>query len=227
MAQIEGIKYFLNQISKGTNRSLSQFIKCLKFSLSEGIPWMNFETIEFLQKIISSDFKIFEFGGGGSTKFFYKRSSFLHTTEHDKDWYEYFTKEIKNEDPTKWKSELHVPTLDTSEQFKSISNPLDYYSDDVNFKQHSFKDYASSISSYPDSYFNLVLVDGRVRPSCIYHSFNKIASGGYLCLDNSEREYYLCDIKNQLLKSFDEVHASFGPVPSTPEFSQATIWRKK
>lgn len=48
------------------------------------------------------------------------------------------------------------------------------------------------IKKFPDNYFDIVLVDGRSRPSCLFHSLNKVKKGGLLVLDNAEREYYLC-----------------------------------
>ena len=44
--------------------------------------------------------------------------------------------------------------------------------------------------SLPDNYFDLVLVDGRRRCDCMIASFRTLKKGGYLVLDNSEREDY-------------------------------------
>ena len=50
--------------------------------------------------------------------------------------------------------------------------------------------YASVIDRFPDGYFGLVFVDGRSRPSCVKHSIPKIKSGGFLILDDADRNYY-------------------------------------
>jgi hypothetical protein len=47
------------------------------------------------------------------------------------------------------------------------------------------------IDSYPDQFFDLVLVDGRARKGCIEHAIKKIRSNGYLVLDNSSTKEYL------------------------------------
>lgn len=47
------------------------------------IPWMNYSTIEFLEGFLHSQSRVFEYGGGQSTKFFAARSGSVTTVEHD------------------------------------------------------------------------------------------------------------------------------------------------
>lgn len=44
--------------------------------------------------------------------------------------------------------------------------------------------------SYPDAYFDLILVDGRNRAECFRESDRVLKSGGVLMLDNAERIRY-------------------------------------
>ena len=48
--------------------------------------------------------------------------------------------------------------------------------------------YNQVIETFQDNYFDLILVDGRDRAKCIESSIPKLKSGGWLVLDNSERE---------------------------------------
>lgn len=71
-----------------------------------------------------------------------------------------------------------------------VADPTSYRSGAGDYLNYSFKKYVKSIDEYPDGYFDLILVDGRARPSCILHSIPKLKSGGLLVVDNAERSYY-------------------------------------
>ncbi len=64
--------------------------------------------------------------------------------------------------------------------------------------------YETSISSY-DQLFDFIIIDGRKRVDCIRNSFNRIAPGGVIVLDDSEREYYQEGIKFLEEKKFKKI----------------------
>ena len=76
----------------------------------------------------------------------------------------------------------------------------------------SFFDYASFIDQYPDNYFDLILIDGRARPSCFMHAAAKVKHGGYVVLDNAERVSYAY-VEETALKLGFEVQEFWGPGP--------------
>ena len=80
------------------------------------------------------------------------------------------------------------------------------------------------IDQYPDEYFHIVVVDGRARPSCISHALKKVKKGGYLIVDNSERDYYL--VPFMFKKPYWRVWKFYGPVPYIYHFSETTIIKK-
>lgn len=43
-------------------------------SVKAKLPWISFPVIDFLKENLTSDSKVFEFGGGGSTLFFFGKS---------------------------------------------------------------------------------------------------------------------------------------------------------
>lgn len=63
--------------------------------------------------------------------------------------------------------------------------------------------YNKVIDNFVDNYFDLILVDGRDRVKCIESSIPKLKSGGWLVLDNSEREYYQRGI--DLMKDWNRI----------------------
>lgn len=86
------------------------------------------------------------------------------------------------------------------------------------FKDLNFETYVKSIDKFPDNYFDLIIVDGRARPSCIKHAMNKVKTGGVLLIDNADRTYYLQPFPVLLTqdkwKLLDFIgHSSYGSAP--------------
>ena len=73
---------------------------------------------------------------------------------------------------------------------KSFENPGDFISEGPAYAGKNFEQYAKSIDSFPDNYFDIVIVDGRARPSCIQQGIPKLKKNGWLIIDNTERKYY-------------------------------------
>ena len=70
------------------------------------------------------------------------------------------------------------------------ADPLLYQSGGEQYRGVDFKDYVSQIDACDGASFDLVVVDGRARPSCIMHSAGKVKVGGILLLDDADRPYY-------------------------------------
>jgi len=186
---IQFIKYFSKWIK--TNEQYFCETSQKKTPLSEEIPWLNFLAIDYLEDILKKDFSVFEFGCGGSTIYFGKRVKEVVSVEHDMKWFD----EVKNKINKSGLSKKCDLYLISAELFKNeISNDLScldsYVSSDKNYKGYSFKKYATFIDNYPKDYFDLILIDGRARPSCFKHAFDKVKDEGFIILDNSEREHY-------------------------------------
>ena len=79
------------------------------------------------------------------------------------------------------------------------------------------------IDRYDDNVFDLVMVDGRARNSCIWHARRKVKPGGYLVLDNAEREKYLSGIK--LMERW-ECLEFVGILPYAKEYCKTVVWKK-
>ncbi|HRD40521.1 MAG TPA: hypothetical protein PLC65_17965, partial [Bacteroidia bacterium] len=87
------------------------------------------------------------------------------TVEHNKEWYEVLSDNIKQK--SAWKGLFIEGELRKDTEETNFANPNLYLSSDKDYIKYSFKNYASSIDTYPTNYFDVVLVDGRARPSCI------------------------------------------------------------
>jgi hypothetical protein len=194
-------------------------------SVKSKLPWISFPVIDFLKENLTAESKVFEFGGGGSTLFFLDRAKEVVTVEHNKEWFDIIESHIQNK--TSWTPIFVEPEKCSDFDSTQFSNPDAYYSSDKDYVNKSFKNYASSIDTFSDNYFDVVLVDGRVRPSCMKHSISKVKKNGYLILDNSDRAYYLTYFFKKDAHLFEEVINFSGPTPFCSWFNRTSIWRKK
>ena len=151
-------------------------------------PWMTFDAIEYLRSLPLCGAKVFEYGSGGSTLFWLKHGARVVSIEHNSDWYKLLNDRVEKKSHFDYRLVLpepfvHGKNIDTDD-------PTLYLSEDTSFEGCTFKNYVHQIDSFPDNHFDIVLIDGRARPSCIMHSAKKIKQGGMLILDDATRHYY-------------------------------------
>lgn len=125
----------------------------------------------------------------------------------------------------KWEGHLIPAEPLSGKKALDPANPDDYYSADEGFSQHTFRQYVTFIDRFPDHSFDIVMIDGRARTSCIKHAAPKIKKGGLLIVDNADRSYYLKNTK-QYLAGFRLVENAYGPIPYNHFFSKTNIWIK-
>ena len=221
-------KMRLHSVGLGAIRDFRSWQRSLEKGnspLKDEVPWINFASLKKLREILKPDFVAFEFGGGGSTLFLSKHVKQVFTVEHDPQWFGFVVEKMKSLGRTNWTGSIIVAekaaTMNTD-----YSNPDLFLSADDNYRGMSFEKYVTSIDKFPDEHFDFVMVDGRSRPSCLKHSFPKIKPGGFLLLDNSERDYYLSKI-DMKAAGFTIIFNQFGPGPYAINFSQTTIWQKR
>lgn len=222
-------KQFVKHILKGNFLVLGQLryyrrwvptLSPERNSVADACPWLTFPAIDFLQKNLKKDWRIFEYGGGGSTLFFLQKAAEVVTVEHNAEWFQLLQKNIQS---ANWKGHL-IPPGKGLVSGRDKSNPQDYYSGTKDFTEASFKAYASFIDQF--THFDVVLVDGRARASCLHHAINKVRNGGYLILDNAERSHYLENNAARINKQYRLVHSEMAAVPYSPSFSRTTIWQR-
>lgn len=195
-------------------------------SVVDELPWLNFPAIEFLQDNIRPEYKVFEFGGGGSTLFFCKNVAEVATVEDHPGWFETLEKTVREKGYKNWKGFLVRPEPVAGEQSGNKENPNDFRSGAKGMENMSFEKYACTIDTYPGAYFDVILVDGRARPSCIQQALPHLKPGGLLVVDNVERPYYLAPFKSIIAESFKVETDCYAPVGYTPDFTRTAILRK-
>jgi hypothetical protein len=185
-----------------------------KTAFDSELPWINIGALEYLIRILKPNMKVFEYGAGGSTLFLSKRVAEIVSVEHEKEWYYAMKQKIKNSNNI---SLVYIEPIEiSSSEYCSVYGR--------GWEKHSFEAYVKVIDQYPDSHFDLVVIDGRSRPACLRHALRKIKKGGYLLFDNSDRENYqnaLNNIEDKL------VYRMYGPAVNYLSFTQTSIYQIK
>jgi hypothetical protein len=193
--------------------------------MDEGLPWMSYAAINFLQQTVRDDWSVFEWGVGGSTVFLVQRVGRVVSVEHDAEWADNVRRHLESRRPRAWEL-LAIPPAPLAEAGAlSPSNPRDYVSAVEGYRGVTFRSYASSIDAFDDQRFELVIVDGRCRPSCAMHAIPKIKPGGYLLVDDCERERYAW-IHEEMRRRNWQFRYFNGPGPFVWEFRHTGCWQR-
>jgi hypothetical protein len=228
-AHLRQVLTTLAQIAKSPTQR-KHWLRWLR-SLREGYlfdepsPWITFDAIEYVQAYIdrerrgASPLRAFEYGSGGSTRFWQSRGFEVVSIEHDPKWYEVVRSKI---DTASVDYRLLPPEQSPSAGPGDPSDPNAYASGGVEYEGLHFRRYASAIADFPDGHFTIVLVDGRARPSCLMHAAKKVRPGGLLVLDNAERTYYTRHTAH-LLSTYK--HLEFpGALPTSLQFTKTDVY---
>lgn len=202
------MKYFWKILNiKGQRRYAFRWLSSVRKGhlLDRRIPWIPYDVIEFLKKHIHKGACVFEYGTGGSTLFWLSLGASCIAIEHDPEWYKVMVERLNSSDNIDYRLIPPEKCHDQS-QHLNYADPDVYVSSDPQFKGYNFINYVSQIDSFPDEYFDIVLIDGRARPSCIKHSIKKVKVDGMLIVDDSDRSYYFSKtigyLKDYELKRF-------------------------
>lgn len=155
-----------------------QYIRrCVRHNLINGrtpldleIPWFSYAAIDYLDKHLRPEMEVCEYGTGGSTIFFAKRTQSVFSIENDPKYYDLIRERIEKQGLQNVTVQLH---------------PFD-------FKQSDNFEHSSYLHAIPDSRFDMIVVDGSeewvpVRPLCFAKAEARIKPGGMIVLDDSWR----------------------------------------
>jgi precorrin-6B methylase 2 len=127
------------------------------------LPWMTYPAIEFLQRNLQKNHKVFEFGCGASTLFFAKKVANVFSIETNSRW-------------------LEILKEKTSDSFNNIKITLM----EDGFINNSYQNF---LKNYQQE-FDFVVIDSLKRYECAKNSIDALKKGGAIILDDSERKNY-------------------------------------
>lgn len=193
-----------------------------KSAIKDGLPFVTFETIEWLDSFLTKEMNVAEWGTGGSTVFFAKKAKNVVAVEHHPNWYRRISQILKDKNIQNCRYILKEPKAAAGAALAS-DDPQSFLSSSPRTEGKSFEDYCRAIDDYPDDSFDLISVDGRARPSCIARAISKVRPLGFILLDDSDGQEYARGaalMKDWKRKEF------FGPKSYAVDFYHTTIWQK-
>jgi hypothetical protein len=188
-------------------------------ALGSGDPWITFGARRALEKLVTRESRVFEYGAGGSTLFFARRAGLVVSVEHDPEWLQRVRAAVEGH------GNVEV-ILAQPEPIPSDALRVDvrrYTSSDPRHKDQWFRNYARTIDRFPDGFFDLIVVDGRARVGCLIHGLPKVRRGGWMLLDDSDRDIYA---EARLAVASWPPYRYVGPKPYVPQFCETTIWQR-
>jgi len=186
-------------------------------ALENARPWITFEAARILERRLPRSARVFEYGSGGSTLFFGRRGDRVVSVEHDPSWFVEVQAALTGFPGVE--VVLAVPRPPKNEAEAAFASAT------ADFKGQTFIDYVTVVDGYPKHAFDLLVVDGRARPSAFFRAEPKVRLGGLVVLDDSERSGYQTVVEAARAAGWTE-HGSLGPKPFTQWFARTTVWTK-
>lgn len=156
--------------------------------------WIAPPAVEFIETLTGKEKAVFEWGAGGSTLWFSSRCKSVTSIEHNPAWARVVKKalrdfHVRNARVLIYQMDPIANYQRGDDPFATVDKPDEYKSKDVSSIGSEYRKYASAIDMNDDKY-DIIMIDGRARPSCVLHAIPHVASGGALIVDNMDREYY-------------------------------------
>ncbi len=165
-------------------------------------PQITDGALEWLDSFLTPDSLVFEWGSGGSTVYIAKRAKKIISIEHNSLWWQKVNATIQEQEIINAKCVLVEPEPlfePEAPPRKAWANPKLCCSPygiprairkELGAVVFDYSKYVKAICRYSDKCFDLVFVDGRARTSCILYAYDKVRPGGFLMLDDAQRERY-------------------------------------
>jgi hypothetical protein len=186
-------------------------------TLEDGRPWITFEAVRILEHGLPAGAKVFEYGSGGSTLFLGRRAAQVVSVEHDPSWFAEVRAAVASLPAVEVVLALPRPATTEAEAAVASASP--------DFAGQTFLDYVAVADRFPDHHFDLLIVDGRARPSAFFRGEPKVRIGGLVLLDDSERARYGTVVEAAAAAGWVE-RGRYGPKAFTPWFARTTVWTK-
>jgi len=178
---------------------------------SNPIPWFTYPAIDFTEKIVRSNFNVFEFGSGNSSLWFSSRCSNIKSVEHDEKWSTFISNKASKNLQVCYRPKLSVGNYDSNleslfhQYFEFFPDPE--YSDDndkYGLLSKPYLNYCSELYNSMNSY-DIIVVDSIARGLSSFLATHFLADNGYIIFDNSDRLQYDWISKYYLAQGFGKI----------------------
>lgn len=158
------------------------------------VPWITYGALSFLEKEITAEQSIYEFGAGNSSLYWAERVRFVAGVDHDPEFVNY----IKAKAPVnanivlaQENDPLSPAQLAIAARRPNFPEPVrdvsTFRSGQLNA---SFLRYALSIFEHEDTQFDVAIIDGMARCMSTWAAIEYFKKPGLIVFDNSDRDVY-------------------------------------
>jgi SAM-dependent methyltransferase len=184
------------------------------------VPWITYPAFRQLARIVKPDWRVFEYGCGGSSLWWAARARKVFSVEHDPAWAE----RIAAAAPSNLSIVTRTPCETcASERYAAVedfmANPPDLplflfpeYSRMHGLTAKEFVAYATEICVHPDASFDAIVVDGMARTLCAWLAPRFLKPDGVVIFDNSDRWQYNAAYRLLSANGFKRIDF-YGPGP--------------
>lgn len=123
------------------------------------LPWISYSAINVLERFLTKSSRVLEFGSGMSTIWYARRAGEVCSVEDYKPWFDKVSDLLNRE---------HIDNV----KYHLAATPSAY----------------SEFMADDPSGFDLIMIDGSIRSSCISHAAKMLRPGGIIYLDNSDKD---------------------------------------
>lgn len=176
------------------------------------LPWWTYGAIRDVEARLAEldgRARAFEYGAGASTIWLAKRCSHVASVEHDVGFAASMQGLFARH------SNIDVSVVPDT---PATGKPGECRSRRKGYEERAFDAYVATIDSHPGE-FDIIVIDGRARTSCLAAAKSRLAPGGVILFDNSDRHEYRGSIEHCGLVE-RKLH---GRAPALPTASQTSL----
>jgi hypothetical protein len=179
-----------------------------------GVPWWSYAAIDRVDRWLTSrphPVRVFEYGSGASTIWLADRAAEVYSVEHHPGFADYMAPTLRSTPKVTLFVVEPVPDAGPKTPSGKEGN-----------ENLDFSDYVATIDQVL-GLFDLIVVDGRARQSCLARAGERLAENGMIVFDNSGRRRY-----REAIEGCGLVEEKFrGLVPTLPYPDQTSILSRR
>ena len=143
------------------------------------LPWWTFAASQDVSDFLAQrpEARVLEWGSGSSTVWLAKRSASVTSIESDAGWAQMVSASVPE----------HVTIV--TPPVPGATRSTHTRSKRWGYRSLDFSSYVSAIDSVPGD-FDLIVIDGRARVACFERALPRLAHGGLIVFDNTNRRRY-------------------------------------
>jgi hypothetical protein len=178
-------------------------------------PWWTYGAISAVEEHLAAlggKARVFEYGSGASSVWLGRRAGEVHSVEHHAGFAGVMREVLQDAGLTEVVDLIEVPPTESGTPVVPSGRRGE--------EGRDYADYVASIDTVPGE-FDLVVVDGRARVACFEAAARRLAPGGIVLFDDTQRPRYRAGLAAGGL----QVQRIWGWVPSLPYPRETSVAR--